>query len=212
MAVRLTVIMIENAPPTAKAGRLAEDIVGHLIGRPGIDVTLIRSLSDLQAGSTDQLTLDSITADAAVLDWQSPESIVRLLNEVGFAGVRAAHRFDSQAPAESTGGRRIYGFDLTQFSEASELTKALDILKSERQVRTFSIAALAPPSSKSTAPNPLSPPSQSPTSSATVAQNQSVKPVAKTGPDDRSGPATDRQIVSDIDLDDLIDQLDQSDT
>ncbi len=35
MAVRLTVIMIESPPPTAAAGRLAEEIVGNLIGRAG---------------------------------------------------------------------------------------------------------------------------------------------------------------------------------
>ncbi len=132
MAVRLTVIMIESPPPTAAAGRLAEDIVGNLIGRPGIDMTLVRSLNNLQESSTDRLTLDGITSDVAVLDWQSPQAMVDSLNAMGFSGQRSPHSLDLDSKPASNPGRRIYAFDLTKVTDVNELTVALNALKSER--------------------------------------------------------------------------------
>ena len=205
MAARLTVIMIESPPPTASAGRLAEDVVGHLIGRPGIDMTLIRSLTGLQESSTDRLTLDGIAADVAVLDWQSPQAIVDSLNALGFAGRRAPHSRDSSPPTVANDQRRIYAFDLNQITDISQLIGALDALKSDRQVKTFSIG-------------------QGLGSSLTVGQ-QTARPTTVAGsrdipparPAPVSNPSADdppvaNQDVVEIDLDDLIDQLDRSDT
>jgi hypothetical protein len=205
MAARLTVIMIESPPTTAAAGRLAEDIVGHLIGRPGIDMTLVRSLSGLQESSTDRLTLDGINADVAVLDWQNPQAIVDSLNTLGFAGQRAPHSRDSVLPAVPLEQRRIYAFDLTQISDISELIGALDALKSDRQIKTFSIGLSAPDRTSSSqeiikpgaARRPIS---DSATSSAPVSKQSADQPLSMD------------QSLADIDLDDLIDQLDRSDT
>jgi hypothetical protein len=211
MAVRLTVIMIESAPPTAAAGRLAEDIVGHLIGRPGIDLTLVRSISGLQPDSTDQLTLESVTGDVAVLDWNSAESIVDSLHQLGFSGSRSPHRFDSQVAASPIAEPRIYAFDLRQFSDATRLTKALDALRSERQVRTFSIGSISPTVAK---PPPAARPA--PATAATdrpAAGNDEDEITQSRSDQSRSDQSrSDGQRPSEIDLDDLIDQLDQSDT
>ena len=47
MAVRLSVIMVHTVPPTLAAGRTAEAVVGELIGRAGIDLTLVGPLAEL---------------------------------------------------------------------------------------------------------------------------------------------------------------------
>ena len=144
MATRLTVVMIETPPPTAGASRLAEDVVGHVIGRPGIDLTLVRSLTSTDAGSTDRLTLDSITGDLAVLDWQEPAATIRDLKSIGFPGHRAPHQWDSSASPVPPASRRIYLFNLNQFEDAGQVLQELDQLKSKRAVRTFSIGSAQP--------------------------------------------------------------------
>src|SRR6056297_1563232 len=76
MAVRLPVIMIHSPPGGSRWQSLGESIIGELIGRPGIDLTLVGRLSDLATGSTDRLTLESLRGDLVVLDWQPPERIL----------------------------------------------------------------------------------------------------------------------------------------
>ncbi len=203
MAARLTVIMIESAPPTAAAGRLADDIVGNLIGRPGIDMTLVRSLSGLEESSTDRLTLEAITTDVAVLDWQSPQSIVNGLNAVGFDGRRSPHPLDTESLAAPAGIRRIYAFDLTRISDSADLIQALQTLKSEREVRTFTIGTLTNSQSPGRGQSKTLP-SQSkplPSKQPSISKEETVREP----PEHVPKPAA-------IDLDDLIDQLDRLDT
>jgi len=199
MTVRLTVIMVESAPPTATGNQLAEKIVGNLIGRPGIDLTLIRSLSNSDESSTDRLMIDGIACDVAVLDWQSPDLIVKSLNQVGFFGRRAAHPFDSEIAAASEHERRIYAFDLNQFFDPAALIDALDSLKSDRQMRTFSIGPTAGPVVGKAATNEPD---------STLSEGAMSATKRRSDLD----PPTVEQFGADIDLDDLIDQLDQSDT
>jgi hypothetical protein len=216
MAIRLTVIMIESvAPPAAGAGsnQLIEQVVGNLLGRPGIDLVLIRSLAGLDPNSTDGLTLESIAGDVAVLDWQPPEEIVSALQRIGFNGCRAPHRFDTSAAVAAADERRIYAFDLTRIRDVAELQSALEALKSDRQVRTFSIGTLAPPRrpAASQAPRPAVPaaePASVPVSVPASSVPASSVP-ASSVPASFVPAAVCRQ--TELDLDALIDQLDRSD-
>ena len=214
MPTRLTVIMTESTPPTGTARRMAEAVVGELIGLPGIDLTLVESLDTLDAGSTDRLTLDGIRGDVCVLDWKSPEAIERSLRSIGFPGRRAPHSHDSAAapnpsPVVQGPTRRIYAFDLSRFDDAGRLGQALSGLRATREVRTFS---LAPPSGGDT--------KSSSEVSSTRLGKRSI-PVR----DDREPPsrppaaepssydqAPDESTSPVIDLDDLVDQLDDFDS
>lgn len=161
MPARLNVIMIESAPSAGAARRMAEAVVGELIGLSGIDLTLIESLDRISDSSTDKLTLDGITGDVCVLDWQSPESVVKSLNDRGFHGRRAAHPHDQDAvhtasnihasvsdPPPTVSTRRIYAFELSRFPDAKGLCAALSSLRATREVRTFSLT----PASMTAAP------------------------------------------------------------
>lgn len=139
MAVRLSVILIQSRPPSAGAQRLAEEVVGELIGFRGIDLVLVEPLQGLELSSTDRLTLGSLSGDVAVLDWKSPEDLFSDLSSVEFEGERTRHAHDPTAESPTTGNRRIYLFDLTRFTSASQLIDALSQLQSTRQVRTFSL-------------------------------------------------------------------------
>ncbi len=133
--------MIQSNPPTAAAQRMAEEVVGRLIGAEGIDLTLIGPLSSLAETSTDRLTLESLSGDVAAMDWQDPAAIVDGLAAVGFHAQRAPHPHDDDAPAPSSANRRVFAFDMNRFRGPVELVDALRQLNARRQVRTFAIGA-----------------------------------------------------------------------
>ncbi len=149
MAQRLSVVMVHSPPASLAASQLAEAIVGELIGLREIDLTLIGPIDQLAEGSSDRLSLESLSGDVALLDWQPPSAIIKSLATLNFVGSRSPHASDPHAgeaassqkhapPQPST--RRIYAFDLSQFSQPKAVCDALVRLKGTRQVRTFDLA------------------------------------------------------------------------
>lgn len=145
MAVRLSVVMVQSTPPTPNAERVAEAVVGELIGLSGIDLTLVEPLDRLGATSTDHLTLSSLSGDIAVLDWQTPEQTATAFSRLGIEGERAPHPNDVAVPAPPPMQRKLYLFDLNVFDDAKVVLAALQQLNASRSVRTFSLG-LAPTS------------------------------------------------------------------
>lgn len=133
---------------------MVEEVVGQLIGAEGIDLSLIGPLSSLAETATDRLTLETLSGDVAVLDWQEPEAIVRGLAAVRFEGQRAPHPHDLDAPPQLSTGRRVFAFDMHRFSDPNALVAALRELNSRRQVRTFSIGIGSSRSSTGISPPP----------------------------------------------------------
>lgn len=142
MAVRLTVVISQVRQGSSKQQALEASLIAELIGRPGIDVSLIGSLSQVEQSATDRLVLEGISGDFAIVARQPPEKVMEQLAALQISGRRSAHRADPQADADS--GRRIYCFDWGRFSEAEELAESLAQLLDERRVVTVS---LAPPAS-----------------------------------------------------------------
>ncbi|QDT13222.1 hypothetical protein [Planctomycetes bacterium K23_9] len=225
MAVRLNVIMVHSPPAKAGAQQLAEDVVGELIGRPGIDVTLVGSLDQAAATSTDMLTMESISSDVAVLDWRSPEQLMETLAKIEFGGDRCRHAEDQEAAPSRPGSRKIYAFDLRRFSDAKLLCTSLQSLLATRQIKTVSIGGLGTAlvsSGQSAGDTPESVSvRQSAASPATSVPEQvsgdqnghqagvPIEPkdhgIAPDSPNDRRGKSSGKPPV---DLDDLVDQLD----
>ena len=139
MAVRLNVIMNHSPPPAGMPQQLGESIIGELIGRPGVDLTLVGPFSSLSQGSTDRLRLESLSGDVAVLDWQSPAEIVAALATIGFFGARTPHPGDPDPPPVNPPTRRIYAFDLRRYGRAEAVCGHLAELLAGRQTRTFSL-------------------------------------------------------------------------
>ena len=208
MAVRLNVIMVHSPPASANASQLSEAVVGEIIGRPGIDMTLIGRLDRMSPNSTDRLTLDSITGDAAVLDWRSPQDLMKTLQSIGFDGVRAVHSADRDG-TPLPNGRKIYAFDLTRFSDPADVCQSLMKLLSDRQVRTFTLGKMSDPQPSVPSDGPFDTSAQE----ASCHQNsvEKIPPATRREPRsdiDHDHPAKTSQS---IDLDDLVDQLDALD-
>ena len=236
MPARLSVVMVQTAPPSRGATQLAEAVVGELIGMPEIDLTLIGSLSTIASDSTDRLTLESLTGDLAILTWQTPADCVAALVELGVPGQRVPHEHDRQASPGGSPVRRIYAFDLTQFTTARQVCDALADLKAKRQVRTFSL--LTPPEARPANPvqatdsgaeqvsgeepkgqdgHPTR--SQNADSKTPTAINRSLpqrpdaspRLASEPAPGTEAGPASESRPNVAVDLDDLLDQLDDLD-
>ncbi|QDT04076.1 hypothetical protein K227x_24640 [Rubripirellula lacrimiformis] len=212
MAARLSIVMVHSAPPTAAAQRVSEVLVGELIGRPGMDLVLIGPIESLPAESTDRLTLDSISGDVVVMAWRPIEQTMADLAAVNFAGHRSPHEHDLQATATANGDRRIFAFDLSSFAEADPILLSLQRTLQSRGVKTFAIGSLAKPitaPSKPVAAKPVTAPTAAATK--TAAPNK-AEPEGDSQKQSAAPPAQSTAAKSGrIDLDELLDQLDQSD-
>ena len=210
MAVRLNVIMNHSPPPAGAAQQLGEAIIGELIGRPGIDLTLVGPFSGLPDGSTDRLRLESIAGDVAVLDWQSPEEIVSSLATIGFLGGRTPHPGDPDPPPVRPPTRRIYVFDLRRYRGAEAVGSHLAELLAGRQTRTFSLGSAAPPRPRPPAGEPDRDEDPSPRPGSPPVGTDSV------GTDSAGGAKTRGEAVAPgspgtVDLDALLNELDDLD-
>jgi len=216
--MRLAVILVQQAP--AGAAGLAESLVGNLIGRPGLDLTLVNRFDGIADDSTDRMTLESVGGHAAVLDWHSPVEIARQLEAIGFEGQRWPHPLDPIDPsAESVRQRepprKLFLFDLNAFADPNRILAELTRLRESLSVRTVSLDTALRGKSIGTSPspandrrtgNPTLPREQSETAEANDAGvNLQSDPVRHRPRGDSVPETTDRH------LDALIDQLDDLD-
>ena len=86
MPQRLTVVVSQGQSQNPAKRSLEEDIVGGLLGEPGIDVTVIPNLYDLQPDGTGVLCLQGITGDMVVAAWLFPRAIRWTLDRHGVHG------------------------------------------------------------------------------------------------------------------------------
>ena len=179
-------------------------MLGELLGLPEIDLTLVNRLESISIPSTDHLTLESITGDMVVLDWQTPGQTCQSLHTLGIEGTRWPHPDDLDVVADpSQRTRRIYTFDLRQFPDSKKLRESISRLHAAKQVKTFSLSS----GGSSTLPiKPKTPPPQS--------LGKTEKGDTQPNPHVMAPPASPR-IVTSADpsdpLDALVDQLDDFD-
>jgi hypothetical protein len=215
--MRLPVILVQN-PPASGVG-LADDLVGNLIGKPGLDLTLVDRLDAIAADSTDHLTLEGITVPSAVLDWRSPEEMIQQLASIGFHGRRCPHQLDAEVRDEpSQHVRRLFLFDLTVHTHADAIIAELSRLRESLSVKIVSLgASLSPGPSRGQASAAAMPPASASDPGGEAAASRSSKQTA--GPPPK--PSTDAETAnvrpmidrtSDEELDGLIDQLDELDS
>lgn len=191
MAVRLAAVLIQTPSSVPGGTELVDGVVGELIGAPGIDLTLVGPHSTWGDTSTDRMTIESLPTDAAVLDWADASGIEGKMQSVDPSWTRSRHAGDRSIPIAPNGCKRLFAFDLSGFRSAAEVCQALKALLDSRQVKTVDVAlggkALA------ALPNAPSTPDSIPHVSI---ESPALSP---------------RNDTTDLDLDDLVDQLDELD-
>ncbi len=213
MAVRLSVLVLRPPGGGSTWHAHSDDLLGHLLGRPGLDVTLLERLPDAAEDSTESLALESIGGHIACLAWQDPAEVMADLDRAGRPMLRRPHAGDphDEAPAkppsvsatsqESIRQGRMYFFDMRRQDGVPAVLGALQGLLRTLQVPTFQIGSpseSAPPRLNSSAtldpaPRPAPPAPVSP-------------PTLKSRPETRVAPSQ-----SDA-LDRLVDELDAFDS
>ena len=183
------------------AQRMIEEVIGQLMGAEGIDLALIGRPSTLAENSVDRLTLESLSGDVAVLDWQSPGAIIGDLVAVGIDAERAAHPHDAETSSKlavsvqtsppqpvPASAKRVYAFDLANFAQPEAVIAALQALNQRRQVRTFTIGL--GPNSTAAAAARNGRPAGSRGEGEGMTRSQTILPKAGSTPDQRSsGPS-----------------------
>src|SRR6266850_6659476 len=94
---RLTVVLSQAQGKNPAKRALEESIAAALIMEPGLDISVVPYLYDLDPQHTGRLFLESIAGDMVVLSWMYPRAAYWLLDRDGIKG----HYGESQLkPAE----------------------------------------------------------------------------------------------------------------
>ncbi len=86
MPHRLTVVVSQSRSQNPKKRALEESLVAELLGRPGLDVTVVPHLYDLKTDGTGMLCLTGIEGDVVVCSWLYPRAARWVLDRNGIRG------------------------------------------------------------------------------------------------------------------------------
>ena len=97
MSVRLNVVVVQSPRMSNLQTGIVADIVIQLLGRPGIDVSMVTSLQPDEEHSSDRLMLAGLESDLAVIDWRGIDETLGSLAMLGLDVRRAPHAGRSQS-------------------------------------------------------------------------------------------------------------------
>src|SRR5271169_1759951 len=83
---RLTVVLSQAQGKNPAKRALEESLAAALIMEPGLDVSIVPYLYDLDAAHTGRLFLESVQGDMVVLAWLYPRAAFWLLDRDGIKG------------------------------------------------------------------------------------------------------------------------------
>jgi Pyruvate/2-oxoacid:ferredoxin oxidoreductase delta subunit len=83
---RLTVVLSQAQGKNPAKRALEESIAAALLVEPGLDLSIVPYLYDLDAGHTGRLYLESVAGDVVVLSWLYPRAAFWLLDRDGIKG------------------------------------------------------------------------------------------------------------------------------
>ena len=130
---RLTVVLSQAQGKNPAKRALEESIGAALIMEPGLDVSIVPYLYDLDAEHTGRLFLESVAGDMVVLSWLYPRAAYWLLDRDGIKGQYGENRIQVKteddeeegtepSPAKGIGAlnvpdRHVYCLDLRDHSD-----------------------------------------------------------------------------------------------
>lgn len=157
---RLTVVLSQAQGKNPAKRALEESIVAALIMEPGLDVSVVPYLYDLDPDHTARLFLEGVRGDMVLLSWLYPRAAFWVLDRDGIKGKwgetqlkpPADDEDDEAGPAEPPKGigsiappdRTIYCLDLRDFNKhepyVEEIRRIAAISKAEQEAKERAIA------------------------------------------------------------------------
>ena len=137
MAVRMNVLVLRPPGNGSKAHHQFDDVIGQLLGRPGLDVTLLERLPGSDDSTTERLALESLGGHIACLAWADADAMTIELAAAGKPMSRRPHQNDADAAitngaASGGAGGRMFYFDMRRpganvsiFDDLQELLRTL---------------------------------------------------------------------------------------
>jgi Pyruvate/2-oxoacid:ferredoxin oxidoreductase delta subunit len=151
---RLTVVLSQSQSKNPARRALEESITAALLLEPGLDVSIVPSLYDMEPGHTGRLFLEGVRGDMAVLAWMFPRPAFWLLDRAGIKGHFGESRLNARPdeddeeppPAKGIGAvdvpdRHIYTLDLNGHADHRALVDEVKRIAEECAARR---AARAP--------------------------------------------------------------------
>lgn len=170
MSGKLTVVISQAQGKHPVKRGLEESLAAALLMEPGIDLSIVPHLVDLQPGHTGRLYLEGITGDVVVLAWLYPRAAFWLLDRIGVKGqegtspthpkaddddltdeekAEMGERAPAIGPAGTIPARMITCLDLRHKDKhepfVEEIRRILAETRSRRQAMEISQAASKPP-------------------------------------------------------------------
>ncbi len=169
MAKRITVVVSQGQSANPAKRALEEELVAGLLFEPGVEVTVVPHLYDLQPDGTAMLCLQGITGDMIVLSWLFPRGAHWILDRNSIRGQFGAtllssaedddEDFDEEegpvgeadgdsgangAPPADLPARKIYCLDLRHSDDASVYFEEIRRIAQEVQTQTVELTGLSP--------------------------------------------------------------------
>ena len=155
---RITVVLSQGQGKNPAKRSLEESVAAALILEPGLDVSIVPHLYDLDADHTGRMFLDGVRGDMVVLAWLFPRAAFWVLDRDGIKGhygenrIEAKHDDDEgEKPAAKGIGvpnvpdRHIYCLDLRDHSDYRVYVEEVKRIAAECAARREAKAANAPP-------------------------------------------------------------------
>src|SRR5262245_26159857 len=103
---RLTVVLSQAQGKNPAKRALEESIAAALILEPGLDVSIVPYLYDLDADHTGRLFLESVQGDLVVLAWMYPRAAFWLLDRDGIRGNYGENQIEVREEDEEEEGEK----------------------------------------------------------------------------------------------------------
>jgi NAD-dependent dihydropyrimidine dehydrogenase PreA subunit len=158
MPHRLTVVVSQSRSQNPKKRALEEMLVAELLGRPGIDVTVVPNLYDLKSDGTGMLCLTGIEGDVVICSWLFPRAARWLLDRNGVRGQEGVSLLKSLGEDDETDEtsetaedkprvidtvdlprRRIYCLDLRAYQSATDYLDEIGRIAEELKTPTVQL-------------------------------------------------------------------------
>jgi NAD-dependent dihydropyrimidine dehydrogenase PreA subunit len=147
---RVTVVLSQGQGKNPTKRALEESVAAALILEPGLDVSIVPHLYDLDADHTGRLFLSSVTGDMVVLGWMYSRAAFWLLDRDGIKGQYGEDRIAAKADEDEEDGepeppkgigatdvpdRRIYCLDLRDHADHRVYVDEVKRIAAECQAR-----------------------------------------------------------------------------